>query len=163
MCVVRLHLHKCKYCPSDGSSDDFHLQKKIKVSPRFGIYFPNENNQSLDWHSNSFSVLKRKTTEERKGKRKERERKALLSLERTYKDEATHESLDFSFQTMIRARWNMKKSTKLNFSTLSADHWSKLCEQHQHSRSRQQSVGVVGGAGEPSDSYALCWWLKQMD
>ena len=29
-----------------------------------------------------------------------------------YKDEATHESLDFPFQTMIKARWNMKKKKK---------------------------------------------------
>lgn len=66
----------------------------------------------------------------RREKRKGREWKAPLSLERMYKDEATHDSLDFSFQTMIKACWNMKKSTKLNFSTLSADHRSKLCEQH---------------------------------
>lgn len=117
MCVVRLDLHK--YCPSDGSSDDFHLHKKIKASPRFGV---SKWEQLESWMTliNSFSVPKRKTTEERKEKRKGREWRVLLSVERMYEDEATHDSLDYSFQTMIKARWNMKKSTKLNFSTLSA-------------------------------------------
>lgn len=43
----------------------------------------------------------------------------------------------------------MKKSTKLNFSTLSADHRSKLCEQFPSC--------MVGGAGEPRGSYAALW------
>lgn len=147
MCVVRLDLHK--YCPSDGSSDDFHLHKKIKASPRFGV---SKWEQLESWMTliNSFSVPKRKTTEERKEKRKGREWRVLLSVERMYEDEATHDSLDYSFQTMIKARWNMKKSTKLNFSTLSADHRSKLCEQHEQSRSVQQSVSRQRASSLPA-------------